>query len=48
MTTELQTIIDQAWDDRDSVSTETTGEIRDAVETAINLLDSGKGRVASN
>ena len=47
MTTELQTIIDQAWDDRDSVSTETTGEIRDAVETATNLLDSGKGRVAS-
>lgn len=47
MTTELQTIIDQAWDDRDSVSTETTGKIRDAVETAINLLDSGKGRVAS-
>ena len=47
MTTELQTIIDQAWDNRDSVSTETTGEIRDAVETAIDLLDSGKGRVAS-
>ena len=47
MSTELQTIIDQAWDDRDGVSTETTGEIRDAVETAIDLLDSGKGRVAS-
>lgn len=47
MSTELQTIIDQAWDDRDCVSTETTGEIRDAVETAIDLLDSGRGRVAS-
>ena len=45
--TTLITTIDTAWDNRDSVSTDTTGEIRDAVETAINLLDSGKARVAS-
>ncbi|RKR03823.1 2,3,4,5-tetrahydropyridine-2,6-dicarboxylate N-succinyltransferase [Maricaulis maris] len=45
--TTLITTIDNAWDNRDSVSTDTTGEIRDAVETAINLLDSGKARVAS-
>ena len=45
--THLITTIDTAWDNRDSVSTDTTGEVRDAVETAINLLDSGKARVAS-
>lgn len=45
--TTLITTIDTAWDNRDSVSTETTGEVREAVETAINLLDSGRARVAS-
>ncbi|OLF81420.1 2,3,4,5-tetrahydropyridine-2,6-dicarboxylate N-succinyltransferase [Maricaulis sp. W15] len=45
--TTLITTIDNAWDNRDSVATDTTGEIRDAVETAINLLDSGQARVAS-
>jgi 2,3,4,5-tetrahydropyridine-2-carboxylate N-succinyltransferase len=42
----LQAVIENAWDNRDSVSTSTTGEIRDAVETALELLDSGKGRIA--
>ncbi len=42
----LKSIIDAAWDARDGVNTETTGEIRDAVEAALNLLDSGKERVA--
>ncbi|WP_417498239.1 2,3,4,5-tetrahydropyridine-2,6-dicarboxylate N-succinyltransferase [Maricaulis sp.] len=46
MTDQLKTLIEAAWDDRDSVSTETGGEIREAVEAAIDLLDSGKARVA--
>ncbi len=45
--TALITTIETAWDNRDSVSAETTGEVREAVETAINLLDSGQARVAS-
>jgi 2,3,4,5-tetrahydropyridine-2-carboxylate N-succinyltransferase len=42
----LQTIIDAAWEDRDRVSPGTTGEIRDAVEEALDGLDSGSYRVA--
>jgi 2,3,4,5-tetrahydropyridine-2-carboxylate N-succinyltransferase len=46
MTASLQSAIDAAWDNRDAVSTETGGEVREAVEAAIDLLDSGKARVA--
>ena len=42
----LQNAVDAAWDARDSVNAETTGEVRDAVETALDLLDSGQERVA--
>ncbi len=42
----LQSTIEAAWDTRDTVSTTTSGEIRDAVETALDLLDTGKARVA--
>ena len=45
--TALITTIETAWDHRDGISADTTGEVRDAVETAINLLDSGQARVAS-
>ena len=45
-TQDLQNIIDAAWDARDGINAETTGEVRDAVETALNLLDSGQERVA--
>jgi len=45
--TQLEHVIESAFDNRDTVSTTTTGEIRDAVETALNLLDSGKVRVAA-
>ena len=38
--------IDTAFDNRDAITTATTGEVRDAVETALNLLDAGKVRVA--
>jgi 2,3,4,5-tetrahydropyridine-2-carboxylate N-succinyltransferase len=43
----LEKTIDAAFDDRDNVSTATRGEVRDAVEEALNLLDSGKARVAT-
>ncbi|RHW17998.1 2,3,4,5-tetrahydropyridine-2,6-dicarboxylate N-succinyltransferase [Sphingomonas gilva] len=44
--TDLEATIDAAWEDRASVSTATTGAVRDAVATALDLLDSGKARVA--
>ncbi len=44
---QLETTINTAWDNRDSINTDTTGEYREAVEHALNLLDSGKSRVAS-
>jgi len=44
---QLEHVIEAAFDNRDTVSTSTKGEIRDAVETALNLLDSGKVRVAA-
>ena len=43
---DLQTTIDAAFDDRDSISASTTGAVRDGVETALNMLDSGEARVA--
>ena len=42
----LATVIDRAWDVRTEISTATNGEVRDAVESALDLLDSGKARVA--
>ncbi len=43
----LARVIDAAWEARDTLSTATTGEVRDAVEAAISLLDSGEARVAT-
>lgn len=43
---ELQAVIDTAFDDRANISTSTTGQVREAVNTALNLLDSGQARVA--
>lgn len=43
---QLKSVIDAAWDDRASLSTATTGEVREAVDTALALLDSGTARVA--
>jgi 2,3,4,5-tetrahydropyridine-2-carboxylate N-succinyltransferase len=42
----LQTLIEQAFENRADVSSRTTGEIREAVDEALNLLDSGELRVA--
>lgn len=43
---QLQTIIDQAFDNKDQVNANTTGEIREAVNEALNMLDNGEARVA--
>ncbi|MBX9455415.1 MAG: 2,3,4,5-tetrahydropyridine-2,6-dicarboxylate N-succinyltransferase [Rhizobium sp.] len=43
----LEKTIDAAFDARDSVNTSTRGEIRDAVEEVLNLLDAGKVRAAT-
>ncbi|NEI68400.1 2,3,4,5-tetrahydropyridine-2,6-dicarboxylate N-succinyltransferase [Rhizobium lusitanum] len=42
----LEKSIEAAFDNRDNVNTSTRGEVREAVETALNLLDSGEVRVA--
>ena len=46
MNTALENTINAAWEARAELSPETTGEHREAVETAILALDSGKMRVA--
>ena len=43
---DLQRTIESAWDARDGVNFATKGEVRDAVVTALNLLDKGEARVA--
>ncbi|MEP3889258.1 MAG: 2,3,4,5-tetrahydropyridine-2,6-dicarboxylate N-succinyltransferase [Hellea sp.] len=47
MNAQLETLINAAWDDRASLSPDTKGETRDAIEAAIMSLDSGELRVAS-
>ena len=43
---QLETEINAAWDNRDAVNADTKGAVRDAVVESLNLLDSGKARVA--
>ncbi|MEM1049215.1 MAG: 2,3,4,5-tetrahydropyridine-2,6-dicarboxylate N-succinyltransferase [Pseudomonadota bacterium] len=42
----LEATIDAAFEDRDTIGPETTGAVRDAVETALALMDRGAVRVA--
>ncbi|MBF0561322.1 MAG: 2,3,4,5-tetrahydropyridine-2,6-dicarboxylate N-succinyltransferase [Alphaproteobacteria bacterium] len=44
--TRPQTIIEAAWDQRETLSPATRGEVRDAVEAALDALDRGAVRVA--
>lgn len=46
MTTDLQSTIEAAWDDRDGLGFATQGAVREAVETALAGLDDGSFRVA--
>ena len=43
---DLQKTIEAAWDARDSLNFATKGAVREAVETSLNLLDTGQARVA--
>jgi 2,3,4,5-tetrahydropyridine-2-carboxylate N-succinyltransferase len=45
--TSLEPIVEAAWQTRDAVNAGTRGEIRDAVEAALELLDKGEARVAA-
>ena len=42
----LETLIDKAFEDRARITPETRGDVRDAVEKALDLLDRGRARVA--
>jgi 2,3,4,5-tetrahydropyridine-2,6-dicarboxylate N-succinyltransferase len=44
--THLQSVIEKAWEARDAINLATRGEVREAVETALDLLDRGEARVA--
>jgi len=43
---QLERAIETAWESRDEISPNTTGEMREAIEDTLNALDSGTLRVA--
>lgn len=43
---QLEKVIEQAWQERDGINFDTQGEVRDAVEKTLNLLDNGSLRIA--
>ena len=43
---QLERDINEAWDARDSISAETSGAVRDAVNAALAMMDDGSARVA--
>ena len=44
--TALETTLNSAFDARDTVNAATKGEVREAVDHALDLLDKGEARVA--
>jgi 2,3,4,5-tetrahydropyridine-2-carboxylate N-succinyltransferase len=46
MNSELQQVVDRAWDDRESIGADTRGDVRQAVDAALAALDSGEARIA--
>ena len=46
MSTDLQAVIEKAWDERDGIGFDTRGAVREAVDTALAQLDAGTARVA--
>ncbi len=46
MTDQLQSLIEAAFETRDTINAATQGEVREAVEKALDLLDRGELRVA--
>ena len=45
-TAQLEAAIDAAWERRDEIDANTKGEVREAVDAALNAMDSGARRVA--
>jgi 2,3,4,5-tetrahydropyridine-2,6-dicarboxylate N-succinyltransferase len=45
--TALEPVIEAAWEQRDAINSSTRGEVRDAVEASLDLLDRGEARVAT-
>lgn len=43
---QLETIIEKTFDERENITLSTQGEVRDAVDQSLELLDVGKARVA--
>jgi 2,3,4,5-tetrahydropyridine-2-carboxylate N-succinyltransferase len=43
---DLQPVIEAVWERRDEVGADTKGEVRNAVDRALSLLDSGEARIA--
>ena len=43
---DLRTVIEKAWDERETLGFATKGEVRDAVGSALAMLDAGEARVA--
>ena len=43
---DLQTAIDAAWEARDTITPDTKGQVREAIETSLSFLDTGHLRVA--
>jgi len=46
MTDNLEATIDAAWERRDTIGSDTKGEVRQAVDAALAALDSGEARIA--
>src|SRR3954471_18556704 len=46
MATNLQAVIERAWDEREPINASTKGEVRQAVDAALAALDSGEARIA--
>ena len=46
MKADFQRVIDQAWEEHDSIGPETRGEVRTAVDAALAALDRGEARIA--
>jgi len=42
----LQSTVDAAWEDRATINARTSGDVRNAVDKALDLLDAGEARVA--
>src|SRR5438270_3330838 len=43
---DLTSVIEQAWDERETITPKTKGEVRKAVDRALAMLDQGEARVA--